>query len=96
MDTETIGMATLHQRGLDLAGLDGGSMAELLEWHDVRTRMPDSDITVLAWTRDQCGGQDWVSAWWSGEQWMDCASGDRVYGDVTHWAQPEGPPATRG
>lgn len=96
MPAQTIGMTTLQQRGLNLAALDGSSTAELLEWHDVRTRLPDADMTVLVWTRDEHGGRDWASAWWDGEQWIDCASGGVVELDVTHWAQPEGPPTPRG
>jgi len=91
MPAQTIGMTTLQQRGLNLAALDGSSTAELLEWHDARTRLPDADMTVLVWTRDEHGAGDWASAWWDGEQWIDCASGGVVEIDVTHWAQPEGP-----
>ena len=58
--------------------LAGHAMAELLEWHDVRSRMPDRDITVLAWVRGADGTSDWCSAWWDGEQWIDCASGGVV------------------
>lgn len=90
MDT---GLITLQAQGLNLAALDGSAVAELLEWHDVRTSMPDSEITVLVWTRDERGDADWCSAWWSGEQWIDCASGGIVELDVTHWAQPDGPAA---
>ena len=85
------GLSTLHAEGVDLSALDGSAVAELLEWHDVRSRMPDSDITVLAWVRGADGTADWCSAWWDGEQWIDCASGGVVELQVTHWAQPEGP-----
>lgn len=84
-------VGALHAQGLDLAALDGSAVAEMLAWHDVRTSLPDADITVLAWARDGLGGCDWWSAWWDGERWMDCATGDVVHGTVTHWAQPQGP-----
>lgn len=76
-----------------LALKDGAAVAELLQWHEARHTLPDSDITVLAWTREPCGAADWCSAWWDGEQWIDCASGGVIHLDVTHWAQPEGPGA---
>lgn len=61
------------------------STAELLEWHAVADRQPDSDITVLMWV-----GVEWFSGWLDADGWHDAASGALV-DDVTHWAEPEGP-----
>jgi hypothetical protein len=69
----------------------GTAIAELLEWHAADT-LPDADATVLMWVREGSAA-DWASGWWDGEDWRDAASGGVVAGTVTHWAEPEGPPA---
>lgn len=85
---------TLMTDGLDLVALEGGSTAELLEWQSVAGgHYPDADMTVMLWLQYADGTADWCSGWWNGEQWLDCASGDKVGGVVTHWAEPEGPAA---
>jgi len=67
------------------------AVAELLEWHAAE-QLPDADMTVLMWVC--CGAErDWFAGWWDGEDWRDCASGGVVVGEVTHWAEPEGPAA---
>lgn len=62
---------------------------ELLQWHDATTsNPPDSDLTVAVWSPEHA----LLTAWWDAERgaWIDCATGSDI-GDVTHWADPEGP-----
>ena len=67
------------------------AMASHLEWTPAKpTSMPDADISVLMWVVDG-NESDWSGGWWDGEAWRDNASGGVVAGQVTHWAQPEGP-----
>ena len=88
------GLETLQADGLDIAALDAGTMAELLEWHCVAGGdLPDADITVLMWVRDWAGITDWERGWFDGEAWHLAESGGMCAGTVTHWAQPEGPAA---
>lgn len=86
------GLETLERDGMQLADDDeGGSMAELLQWHRVADGdMPDADTTVLLWIMDGQVG-DWEPGWWDGEHWRLCESGGVVFGVVTQWAEPEGP-----
>lgn len=86
-----IGLETLMQEGLDMAALNAGSTAELLEWHCVAGgSMPDAEVTVLLWLRYADGSTDWCSGFFDGEAWCDCTAMP-VSCEVTHWAQPEGP-----
>ena len=66
-------------------------MNQTLSWTATASTMPDSDLTVLMWVRCADGAEDWASGWWDGEAWRDAASGGVVAGEVTHWAEPEGP-----
>ena len=66
------------------------AIAELLEWHASKTSMPDCDTTVLMWVT-QGLDVDWFAGWWDGNDWRDAASGGVVAGEVTHFAEPEGP-----
>jgi len=92
------GLQTLLRDGFDLAAAAtqpadiSPPMAELLEWHATADALPDADITVLMWVRE-AGGADWHSGWWDGQDWRDAASGGVVAGEVSHWAEPEGPGA---
>ncbi len=73
------------------AAEDDAPMAELLQWHRATpASMPDADITVLLWIVTGNVGE-WEAGWWDGEAWRLCESGGVVAGEVTHWAQPEGP-----
>ena len=86
------GLDTLNAEGLDLQALSIGSMAELLEWHPTAGgHRPDADITVLMWIMSGDGLAEWESGWWNGQAWCLCESGGIVAGNVTHWAEPEGP-----
>jgi hypothetical protein len=64
--------------------------SEVLRWFPAST-LPDADTTVLLWVQDG-RESDWSAGWWDGEDWRDCASGGVVAGEVTHWAEPAGPP----
>ena len=66
------------------------AVAELLEWHDVHARLPDEDLTVLAWVQRQ-GEQDWTTAFLDAGIWREAESGGIVDGTVLRWACPEGP-----
>lgn len=67
--------------------------AAAVTWVPVAAQtMPDADMTVLLWVRDG-RVSDWAAGWWDGEAWRDCASGGVVAGELTHWAEPEGPEA---
>jgi len=66
--------------------------AELLEWHSVAAGcLPDAELTVMVWFKDRAGITYWCGGWWTGERWLDVATGDDVWGTVLYWAQPEGP-----
>lgn len=65
------------------------STSELLTWHPVAERLPDSDITVLCWLEP---GGKWYSGWLDGQTWYDAATGAEMDG-VTAWAEPCGPGA---
>ena len=67
-------------------------MASTLDWHRAADTLPDADTTVLMWVVDP-EGADWAAGWWDGEAWRDAASGGVVAGEVTAWAEPEGPQA---
>ena len=84
------GLETLQADGLDIAALDSSSVAELLEWHRPTSKMPDSEINVIAWV-DRGDERDWTAAFHDGEDWRECESGGLVDGTVLMWAQPEGP-----
>lgn len=61
-----------------------------LTWTPVTERLPDSDTTVLVWTR----GGEWFAAWYDGEDgWLDAQTAFQMQGnnEVTHWAEPQGP-----
>ena len=66
---------------------------ETLTWHPAQAgSMPDADTTVLMWVIDPIDGHgEWFAGWWDGDCWRDASSGAPVYGEVTHWASPEGP-----
>jgi hypothetical protein len=61
---------------------------EHLKWHATACAMPDADITVLMWIEPD---SIWAGGWWDDEDWRYCESGGVVVGQVTHWAEPEGP-----
>lgn len=55
---------------------DDADAFEVLAWHRCDKSKPDSDISVLCWSReDGC-----FNAWWSDEAgaWVDCSSGGRT------------------
>jgi hypothetical protein len=65
--------------------------ATALQWHPTADTLPDADITVLMWVHYGDGTADWAAGWLDGDGWHCAASGGLVAGEVTHWAQPEGP-----
>lgn len=70
-------------------------MNELLQWKAAAEGMPDCDTTVLMWVKYPSDGAsiecDWAAGWWDGEHWRDANSAMVVAGQVTHWAEPNGP-----
>jgi len=74
-----------------MTGVETTAMAELLQWHATADQMPDAEMTVLMWVK-QGSAVEWFAGWWDGEAWLDASSGGMVHGEVTHWAEPEGPP----
>ena len=71
---------------------DGVMLSELLRWTEA-AQLPDADMTVLMWIAYSDGTSDWAAGWWDGECWRDAATGGKVFGSVTHWAEPAGPRA---
>lgn len=63
-------------------------LAELLQWLPVAHRLPDDDITVLAYFSNG----DVEAVFRDGEAWRLCYSGDAAGDAPTHWAEwPAGP-----
>jgi hypothetical protein len=91
------GLRTLMAEGFNLAAamaVDTAPtppMAELLQWHAAADVLPDADRTVLMWVREPDGSTDWHAGWLDDDGWHCAASGGLVNGEVTHWAEPEGP-----
>jgi hypothetical protein len=68
---------------------DDADAFEVLAWHRCDKSKPDSDISVLCWSReDGC-----FNAWWSDEAgaWVDCSSGGVCAVQPQWWSNPEGP-----
>ncbi len=70
---------------------------ETITWHDLPADgLPDSDTTVLVSYQmaDEPDAVDTWPGWWSGEHWMDAATGDRMERDglrrVLRWADMPG------
>lgn len=57
---------------------------ETIVWQSVDENMPHDDTVVVAFA-----GELIFTAWHSGENWLDCVTGDTCR--VTHWAYVCGP-----